>query len=296
MNNSLLLIDSNHHIYRAFFAVPSFTGPNGEPVNAIHGFVRMVRKWLSAYKPTHCAAVFDSGISSRRRTLWPDYKAGRPPRPVDMETQVPAIRQILKAMGVSQVEVAGEEADDVIASLAAFGSGFGAEVCIASNDKDFAQLVGPQVRWMRTEKKESVLMDEVAVVSRYGVPPRQIPDFMSLVGDKVDNIPGVPGVGEKTAAELLQRFGSLDNILQECASITKPKLRESIQNSVQQIRINLQLVKLREDMPLALSEKDLLLGRTDEAQLAEILLSHGLKTLLKDFGDPQQQLPDLFAT
>lgn len=192
-------------------------------------------------------------------------------------------------------EVSGEEADDVIASLAAFGSGFGAEVCIASNDKDFAQLVGPQVRWMRTEKKESVLMDEAAVVSRYGVPPHQIPDFMSLVGDKVDNIPGVPGVGEKTAAELLQRFGSLDNILQQCGSITKPKLRESIQNSADQIRTNLQLVKLREDVPLQLTENDLLLDATKEAQLVELLSSHGLKSLLKDFGDKPQQLPDLFG-
>lgn len=295
MQNGLLLIDTHHHIYRAFHGITVFAGRSGEPVNAVHGFVRMLRKWMTELRPTHVAAVFDAGISAQRRAALPSYKGGRAPRPAEMEVQVPLIREILREMGILQVEVPGEEADDVIASLARVALEKGLDVLVASNDKDYAQLVGPHLRWVRAERSGTVVMDEPAVKARYGVVSGQVVDFMCLVGDKVDNIPGVPGVGEKTAAELLNRFGDVETLIARVNEIERPKMREAISGHAELIRGNRVLVALRQDIALPVTLDDLRPREMDGERLGELYRAHRLKSLLEDLERDSQQTPDLFG-
>jgi DNA polymerase-1 len=205
MAGGVLLYDAFSLIYRAFHAIRFLSGPDGQPVNAIYGLTRMLQKMAADHTPSHHAAVLDLGPPRQRLGLLPSYKAQRPPTPPDLDRQLPVIRDMLEAMRVPLVEVEGEEADDIIATLAIRASRADHQALIASNDKDFMQLVGPRIRLLRAEGRESTIVDADGVRNRYGVSPEQMVDFLSLLGDSVDNIPGAPSVGEKTAAQLLQR-------------------------------------------------------------------------------------------
>ncbi|MCX5971742.1 MAG: hypothetical protein NTV14_09640 [Coprothermobacterota bacterium] len=285
MEKTLLLIDANHQTYRAYFALPTLSSPSGEPVNAVYGFTRMVRKWLIEFQPTHGAAVFDHGPPVQRLAAFPCYKADRPPAPVEMLAQLPKIREFLEALRFPIVERQGEEADDVVATLAFQGAKRGARVYIASNDKDFAQLVGPQIRWVRSERKGNVALDVSAVSERYGVPPAQMVDLLSLVGDMVDNIPGVSGVGEKTAAALLREFGDIENLLAKASVIPRPKLRDAIQASFDQLRTNRFLIALRTNLNLQLDLDGLKLRTPDLRQLTDLFEGWGFRS---PWDEPEQ--------
>lgn len=278
MNETLLLIDAHHQIYRAFFALPPMSGPNGEPVNAIYGFMRMLRKWLNDYGPTHCAAVFDLGPSTQRRAAYPYYKTKRPPIPADMEAQIPTIREMLDAMHLPIVERHGEEADDLIASLAFQFAQRDARVLIVSNDKDFAQLIGPQIRWVRSDRHGATTLDAAGVTERFGVPPTQIVDFLCLIGDTADDIPGVPGVGEKTGKALIQQFGNIENLLANSVNITRQKLLASVFASAEQLMINRFLIELRTDLMLDISMNDLKLTQPDYQRLTALFEHCGLRS------------------
>jgi DNA polymerase-1 len=282
MAGTVLLYDAYSLIYRAYYAIRSLTGPDGEPVNAIYGVTKMLRKMLADHTPSHHAAAFDLGAPHKRLTLLPSYKAQRPPTPPDLDKQLPGIREVLQAMRVPIVEVGGEEADDIIATLAVRAVGAGHDVLIASNDKDFMQIVGAHIRLLRPDGKETIIVDPPAVRARFGVAPEQIVDFLSLLGDSVDNIPGAAGVGEKTAAQLLHTYGSLDSLVAHVSEIARPKLRDSLATSAARLLANRQLIKLQADVPLPVALESLTVQPSDAPALAALYRRFGFKSLLAD--------------
>ena len=296
MASCVLLYDAYSLIYRAFHAIRFLSGPDGQPVNAVYGLVRMLQKMATDHTPSHHAAAFDLGAPRQRLGLLPSYKSQRPPTPPDLDRQLPVIREMLDAMRVPIVEIDGEEADDIIATMAFGASSANHHVLIASNDKDFMQIVGPRISLLRPDGKQSVLVDPEAVRERYGVSPEQIVDLFSLQGDSVDNIPGVPGVGEKTAAQLLQHYGTLDNLLAHAAEIAKPRLRDSILASAERVQTNRRLIRLRTDIPLSVDLEGLKVQEPDAAALAAIYRRCGFKSLLARLANsPPSAEPDLFA-
>ena len=297
MAETHLLFDAYSLIYRAFYAIRTLTGPDGEPVNAIYGLTKMLRKLIANHRPAYYAAVFDLGAPQKRLGLLSSYKAQRPPTPPDLEKQLPAIREILQAMRVPIVEIEGEEADDIIATLAIRAAHAGHDVLIASNDKDFMQIVNPRIRLLRPDGKETAMIDPAGVEARCGVKPEQIVDYLSLVGDAVDNIPGAPGVGEKTAAQLLQTYGTLDNLLAHAGEIAKPRLRDTLNASAERLRTNRQLIALQTSVPLPPMEA-LEVRPPDPAALAALFRRFGFKSLLAELeksADPSPGELDLFT-
>ena len=291
----LLLFDAFSLIYRAFFAIRILTGPEGQPVNALYGFVRMTRKILADHHPTHAAVVFDLGAPQYRLAILPSYKGQRPPTPPDLENQLPIIREFVRAMGLPLVEIEGEEADDLIGTLAVAAAQDGADTLIVSSDKDFMQLVGSHIRLLRPDAKDAGICDEAGVEARFGVRPDQMLDYLCLVGDSVDNIPGVPGVGEKTAVALLRRYGSLANLLTSLDTLDKPKLRASISAATAQLQTNRRLIGLRCDVSLPAHWNELILQPEDSVRLAALYRACGFKSLLAEVEKSSQQTPDLFA-
>lgn len=295
MSKTLLLVDAYSLIYRAFYAIRNLTGPRGEPVNAVYGFTKMLRKLLVDYKPTHVAVVFDLGAPQKRLTVLPAYKAQRPPTPPDLEAQLPMIRDVLAAMRIPVSQVDGEEADDIIATLAAQAARENVRVLIASNDKDFAQIVGSSIQLIRPDGKATTIIDAVAVEARYGVKPEQIVDLLSLTGDTVDNIPGVPGVGEKTAAELLRTHGTLDNLLSHVSEITKPRLRDALATRAKQVRVNRSLITLATDLRLPMGLEALTVQPPDNEKLRVLFQQLGFKSLAASAEAETDDSQDLFA-
>jgi DNA polymerase-1 len=296
MPNTLLLVDAYSLIYRAFYAIRSLTGPQGQPVNAIYGFTKMLRKLGADYRPTHAAVVFDLGAPKQRLELLPSYKAQRPPTPPDLDAQLPTIREVLAAMRLPVVELDGEEADDIIATLAVRAADEGSHVLIASNDKDFMQIVGPNIQLIRPDSKETQLIDPAGVEARYGVKPEQIVDLLSLTGDSADNVPGIPGVGEKTAAELLRTYHDIDNLLAHATELPKPKLRDALLSRADQLRRNRSLIALRTSLDLPIQLDTLKVQPYDRAKLTALVRQLGFKSLLAELEkDANGNPPDLFG-
>jgi DNA polymerase-1 len=296
MAEKLLLVDAYSLIYRAFYAIRGLTGPDGKPVNAIFGFTKMLRKLRANHEPRYCAVVFDLGVPQHRISVLPSYKEHRPPTPPDLDSQLPAIREVLEEMRVPIIEVRGEEADDIIGSLAVQAANTGMDVLIASNDKDFMQIVGDRICLIRPDGKESVICDAAGVQARYGVKPDQIVDLLSLIGDSVDNVRGVPGIGEKTAADLLQRYGTLDNLLTHTAEISKPRLRESLVAHREQVQVSRSIVKLRLDLTVPVHLEDLRCRTADYPRLIETLRQFGFKSLIAELEKERAAPGDLFAS
>ena len=298
MGDTVLLFDAYSLIYRAFYAIRTLTDPNGEPVNAVYGLTKMLRKVIANHHPAYYAAVFDLGAPAKRLSLLASYKAQRPPTPPDLEKQLPAIREILQAMHVPVVESEGEEADDIIATLAVRAACANHDVLIASTDKDFMQIVTSRIRLLRPDGKESIILDPAGVEARCGVKPEQIVDYLSLVGDSVDNIPGAPGVGEKTAAQLLHTYGTVDNLLARVKDIAKPRLRDTLIASAERLRVNRQLIALQTDVSLPIAMDALKVRPPDPAALTALFRRFGFKSLLAELeksveSDPQEM--DLFS-
>ena len=290
----LLLFDAFSLIYRAFYAIRVLTGPEGQPVNALYGFTRMTRKILTDQRPSHAAVVFDLGAPQYRLAILPSYKEHRPPTPPDLESQLPVIREFVHAMRLPLVELEGEEADDLIATLAVMAARDEADTLIVSSDKDFMQLVGPHIRLLRPDANDTGICDATGVEARFGVRPEQMLDYLCLVGDSVDNIRGVPGVGEKTAVALLHRYGSLANLLASLDTLEKPKLRATISAAASQLQANRQLIGLRCDMSLPAHWDKLKLQTEDAVRLSALYRACGFKSLLAELEKTSQQ-PDLFA-
>jgi DNA polymerase-1 len=247
------LIDGSGYIFRAFHALPPLTRPSdGLPVGAVHGFCAMLWKLLVETKaseaPTHVAVIFDASEKTFRNEIYKDYKAHRPPAPEELVPQFPLIREAVRAFNVACLEQLGYEADDLIATYAKTIVDAGGDVTIVSSDKDLMQLVRPGVAMLDTMKNKRIGRDEV--FEKFGVAPDKVVDVQALAGDSTDNVPGVPGIGVKTAAELITEYGDLDGLLAQAGAIKQPKRREKLIEFAEQARISRELVRLKEDVPV----------------------------------------------
>jgi DNA polymerase-1 len=294
MSEKLLLIDAYSQIYRAFFAIRKLNAPDGQPVNAIFGFTKMLLKMTRDHAPTHLGVVFDLGAPEARLTIQPTYKAQRPPTPPELASQLPVIREMLTALRAPILESEGQEADDIIATLSVKAAADNAQVLIASSDKDFAQLVSENISLLRADTKGDTVWVSSKVVERFGINPDQFVDYLSLIGDSVDNIPGVPGVGEKTAAQLLRENGSLEGILARLDKISKPKLRESLTANANLALRNRTLIRLKADLPLPFTWQTLRTSQPDYPKAATICRQLGFKSLTAEFEALCSSPPDMF--
>lgn len=280
-NNKFLIVDGHNLLFQMFYGMPSrILNKDGKAIHGTLGFVGSLIKLIKQTEPTHLVVLFDGQHENERSQVLAEYKANRPDfskLPVEENpfSQLPDVYKALDYMRIKHTEIEAGETDDAIASYVYVYEGV-ADMVIASWDSDFFQLIGPKVKVLRYRGKSSVLCDEAFVQERFGIAPGQYADFKALVGDKADNIKGVDKVGVKTAAGLLQDFGSLGQILEETDKIGKKSVRESIKNSLEQIRINYQLIKLGEgaEIPFALEE---LVFKYDGKTTIQVLEGIGVK-------------------
>ncbi|MFW6151759.1 MAG: 5'-3' exonuclease [Verrucomicrobiota bacterium] len=252
----LLLIDGMAVVYRAFFAIRNISTSGGQPTNAVFGFVRMVRQLQSRWKPTHEAVIFDGGLPQRRMDLHAEYKAQRPDMPDDLRAQKPVVEEYLDAAGLCRAIVDSEEADDVIASIVARYRERFDEILIATGDKDMFQLVDGKVKVIPVAGKED-LLDTDGVRAKTGVEPQMVPDWLALVGDASDNIPGVKGIGRKTAAKVLNEHGPLRQILAGNPGGEQEKVLSRILKDRDLVLKNLQMVSLKDDLDCPFSPEEM---------------------------------------
>lgn len=288
-DKTLLIVDGHSYAYRAFFAIPKLTNARGEPTNAVFGFLKMLRKMSDDFQPTHWAVAWDAGLPEERLKVLESYKAQRKPMPDDLRAQMPVIREVLDAMHVVSMEQPGHEADDIIASVCRQAGD--ARVLIATSDKDLMQLVNDRIAGVRLLPKGNMLMDREAVRERYGVPPEQMLDLLCLTGDNSDNIPGVPGVGEKTAGQLLAQFGGAETVLAHSGEIANAKLRTAVEQSAVRIRQNRVLMTLNASLPVVLDWDQLRRGEPDHERLAALFERFGFKSLLEEARRQARQTP-----
>jgi DNA polymerase I len=276
----LLIVDGHAYAYRAFHAIRDLRSPDGQPTNAIYGFVKMLAKMRAALEPTHSVVVWDGGLSAERMAALPEYKAQRPEMPGDLKPQLDEMAGYLKAAGIASICREGVEADDYIACLARRSADAGLEVVIASSDKDFLQLVSERIGLLNPNDKTEKIWTQEQVYTRTGVAPSQIVDWLSLTGDSVDNIPGVPGVGPKTAAELLKQFGSVRDLYERLDEVKSERLRANLRAAKDDVRRNRELVRLREELPCEFSLAELVEAPADTGRLRELYRRWGFRTLL----------------
>ena len=292
----VILVDGYGQIYRSFYAIRELTGPNGEPTNALYGLVRFLLSLDGALPHDFGAFVLDKGKPRHRLELLPEYKAQRPPMPDALRRQIAPIRSWVLALGWPIIEEDGFEADDLIAAVVAARGG--AEVLIVSHDKDLGQLVGPGVCLLQPGPKGALARwGRAEIMEKFGVPPEQIRDYLALVGDTVDNIPGVSGVGPKTAVTLLQRFGSVEGILAQVEQIERPAVRDAIATSRDLLQRNRRLVALDETLPPAWQGADSLRRRQpDWDALIGLARQVGFKSVISEFERRRQdeRNPTLF--
>jgi len=279
MNNTLYLIDGSSYLYRAYFAIKRLSSPSGFPTNAIYGFTQMLLKLLKDYKPEHLAMVFDAGRVTFRTELYPAYKANRAEMPDDLRQQLEPIRDLVRAFNIPVVELPGFEADDLIGTLAARWEANGGKVVVVTGDKDLMQIVSERTTLLDTMK--NVASDIPQVHERFGVGPEQVIDILGLAGDSSDNIPGVPGIGEKTAIKLVQQFGSLDALL-ERASEVPGKTGERLREFADQARLSRTLATIIKDVPYDLQPHQLLAQESDTERLNELFKRYGFHSLIKE--------------
>ena len=286
----LLLVDGHYYAYRSFFAIQGLKNSRGVPTNAVFGFVKALRKMLGDVKPDAAAVVWDAGLPERRMELLPSYKQQREEMPADLELQFPVIEEAVEALGVHNVSLEGHEADDLIASYVAEAhrAGLG-QVVVATNDKDIYAIVRDSVSIYSTNKTDHggskegfALLGPDEVEAKWGVPPSKIPDVLALTGDAVDNIPGIEGVGPKTAAKLVREHGSVAARLADSSGIKNEKLREKIVASTTRLIDNLELVRLDERLPLPLPISDLSI-RPNSSAMADLARRCEFRSLLSEF-------------
>ena len=274
----LILIDGSSYLYRAFHALPPLTNEHGEPTGALFGVVNMLRATLKA-KPDYLAFVSDAAGPTFRDELYDQYKANRPPMPDDLRAQIEPMLAIVGALGFPILRVPGVEADDVIGTLATQAQGLGIEVLISTGDKDLAQLVSSHVTLVNT--MSNTVTDIDGVMEKFGVRPEQIIDFLALTGDTVDNVPGVPKCGPKTAAKWLAEYHTLDGVIANADRIGG-KIGESLRAALPQLPLSRELVTIKLDVPLDVGPSDLAQREADTARLRELYTRYGFKAALKD--------------
>ncbi len=296
----LYLVDGSAYIFRAYHRLPPLTNPQGTPVGAVYGYTTMLWKLAQdlhdADGPTHLAVVLDKAGTSFRNAMYDQYKANRPPAPADLVPQFPLIRDATRAFSLPLIEEADVEADDMIASYARAAARRGWDVTIVSSDKDLMQLVGKCTKPDQgseggcidmLDTMKNLRIDIPEVVEKFGVVPDLVGDVLALMGDSVDNVPGIRGIGPKTATKLIQEHGSLEAVLAAAPAMKPGKLRDSLIEQADMARLSRRLVQLREDCPLPLALDDFKLGTIPQPPLAAFLSEHGFTSLLKRLGGNQ---------
>lgn len=277
----LYLFDGSSYVYRAYYALPPLKTKDGFPTGAIYGFLRMLLAFLKEKKPAYAGIIFDAPKKTFRNTLFKEYKAQRKPAPDDLKKQIPVIKELSKLLGFPVLEVEGYEADDVIATLAKKFSDKGWEVIIYTPDKDMAQLLSLKgVKIINPLTEEEITPEKVE--KKFGVKPYQIPSYLALVGDKVDNIPGVEGIGPKRAREILKEYPTVRDILENWENL-KPSVKKYFSHvRKEDLEKWLRLVELRFDVPIKVEEKDLKLQKPKYEELKKQLEKLQMKSLVKE--------------
>ena len=287
----LLLVDGSSYLYRAFHALPDLRSPSGEPTGAIYGVLSMLRRLLSDYKADFLACVFDARGKTFRDDLFPEYKANRTAMPEELGVQIAPLCEAIQAMGWPVVTIDGVEADDVIGTLSQHATARGFHTVVSTGDKDLAQLVNAHVTLVNTMSNEK--LDEANVLTKFGVPPNRIVDYLTLVGDAVDNIPGVDKCGPKTAAKWIAEYGSLDGVIANAPAI-KGVVGENLRRALEWLPKGRELVTVRCDVPLSFEFEALAQKPCDNVELAKLYRHFGFKTWLKDIeqaGDAEPPKP-----
>jgi DNA polymerase-1 len=280
---TLVILDGMAYAFRAFYAVPEMSNSQGQATNALYGFAGALRRAEKQFKPAAAVVAFDSPGGSFRDEMLADYKGHRDAPPEALVSQFPLIEELAAAMGWSLLKQARMEADDIMATLCKAGRKAGYEVILMTSDKDILQLVGPGVHVYRENPKGASLYGPAEVKERYAVGPELIGDLLGLMGDSSDNIPGVPGVGEKTAAKLLLEYGSMEKVLKAAPKMKPGKLMENLQQFAEQARLSRRLAALKDDVELGVGLKDLAYAGPDYAKLLPLLKQFELRSLLAEF-------------
>ena len=287
----VILIDGNSLLYRAFFAMPHFSTLENQPTNAVYGFTMMLLRLIETEKPDVLIVAFDAPVKTFRHTEYEAYKAHRKRPPDDLISQAPLAREMVDAFNIPRLEIEGFEADDIVGTLAKMSESEGYEVIIVTGDLDELQLVDSKVKVMTPVKgvTETVVYDEEAVEERYGLKPDQLPDYKGLKGDTSDNIPGVPGIGDKTAVKLIKEFGSLENLLQHVDEVKEQRIKSLLQEFSEQAELSKRLGTIITDVPLDIDLAKCKFGKPDYAHLREIFKRLEFRTLLKRLPEEKVQ-------
>lgn len=275
------LIDGSSYIYRAYFAIRHLSNSKGEATNAVYGFTNMLLNLLREHKPDHVAVIFDSKGPTFRKELYSEYKANRAAMPDDLVPQIPLIKEVVKAFNLPALEKPGYEADDIIATLARRYAEQGFKVTVVTGDKDLMQIVNDRVQLLDTMKGKVSGRQEV--IERFGVPPEQVLEILGLAGDTSDNIPGVPGIGEKTASTLIQEFGDIENLLANVDKVKGKKRQENLRTYADQARLSRKLADLVYDLEIAVSADDILVGEPNREALEELFRNLEFHKLQQEF-------------
>ncbi len=278
-NKKFVLIDGSYYMFRAYHGMPELNNNKGEPTGAIYGVINMVRKLFNEYRPDYLAIIFDAKGKTFRNDLYPDYKAHRPPMPDDLVRQIEPIHDIIRALGIPLLKIDDVEADDVIGTLATQARQQDLKTYISSGDKDLAQLVDDHIILVNT--MNNVILDKEGVIKKYGVPPSGIVDYLALMGDSVDNVPGIPKVGPKTAVKWLTEYGSLENIVKNAEQI-KGKIGENLRANLEQLYLSKELVTLKLDVDLDCKPHELVQTPPDEKALGEAYTRWQFRSWLSD--------------
>ena len=279
------ILDAHYQIFRAYYSLPDLRAPDGTPVGALRGYAAVLLKSLARQKPTHLAAAFDFALTSFRNQLYPDYKFGRTEAPEDLEPQFELCEAATRALGIRSYSLEGFEADDVIATLVPALLAQGADVRIVSADKDLGALVSERVSLFDLKTERASGPDEIR--ERLGVAPELVPDYLTLVGDSADNIPGVRGIGPKTACLLLDAYGGLDRIPRDAAELAHAGVRgaarvaERLAHGGEEIELSRRLVRMRSDLPVETDLEALRYRGADRAELGALLERLGAQKLLE---------------
>ena len=280
-SRTLVLVDGSSYLYRAFHALPPLSNSRGEPTGAVYGVANMLRRLLEERRPSHVAVVFDAKGKTFRDELFEQYKAHRPPMPEELRAQIEPLHALVRALGFPILEIPGVEADDVIGTLALQAAATGMDCLISTGDKDLAQLVNERITLVNTMSNS--VLDRAGVVAKFGVPPERIVDYLALVGDTSDNVPGVPKVGPKTAAKWLTEYGSLDALLARREEVAG-KVGESLRANLEQLELSRRLVTIQCDVALDQGPEALVMGQPDTAALRELYTRLEFGTWLRQLG------------
>nr|WP_198243774.1 DNA polymerase I [methane-oxidizing endosymbiont of Gigantopelta aegis] len=281
-NKKLVLVDGSSFLFRAYHAIPPLTNAEGMPTNAIYGVANMLKKLLAEHKTDHFTVVFDAPGPTFRHEMYEEYKSHRPPMPDDLRVQIEPLHELIQAMGIPLIMEPDVEADDVIGALARQAEQQGYDVVISTGDKDMAQLVSDKI--MLENTMSDTRMDRTGVMEKFGVNPEQIIDYLALMGDSVDNIPGVPKVGPKTAAKWLKQYGTLENLIEHADEI-KGKIGENLRQHLSELPLSKALTTIKCDIPISYSLDDLKCRQPDLSKLKELVAKLGFSTWLRQLED-----------